>query len=44
MKQGLEVTNLVTITQDEKIENGEKTMFLEIMPEKFLKLLKDIFL
>ena len=36
--------NLIGTSKDKNRENGEKTIFLEIMPEKFLELMKDIFL
>lgn len=39
----LSLTNQIGITADENIENGEKTIFLETMHEKFLELMKNIF-
>ena len=35
---------LIGMSKDKNRENGEKTIFLKIMTEKFLELMKDIFL
>ena len=34
---------LIGMSKDKNRENGEKTIFLKIMTEKFLELMKDIF-
>ena len=35
---------LIGMSKDKNRENGEKTIFLKIMTEKFLELMKNIFL